>query len=360
MNRHPGFWNLPGGQRFVRGIRRTERPKQSVVVHEPFDPSPLARAVEDVIVGEGLDEVCLLDGRQSAGSLPERLRGRFGGSASTPEGLAFEIRHAVLLAWDVEQADPLYADLQHFARSASSRREEAAPQVVLLSRTLGPGLTLPIWHARDTSGVIGPLDGATFAALAGETPDTLAGRLAAAVAIEVGAWDLDLIERIISAPIAHALRPDLDVARWADERLELWQGLPKAEWLTGSHDHWGGETCVHALFLAGNQPRLLERRVWRGQVSVLFPWLEERRQDVVQVYRSLLRKDPTSFDDEIDMLDWGSICHQLVKQPPVAVNYFHQARKLRNGLAHGRPVIWQDVKRCIESYDEWRAHAKRS
>ncbi|MER8501563.1 MULTISPECIES: hypothetical protein [unclassified Mesorhizobium] len=330
-----------------------------MAVHEPFDPSALAHAIEQAIRDEGLDQVCPLNVSEDRGTLAQRLRESFGANASTPEGFALDINYAVILAWGAEEDSAFRADLQRFARAAAGRRVASSPAVLFLSRRIDPACDAPIWQMRTTQGVLGPLDGATFAAQGSSKADTLSARLAIAVAVEVGAWDLDVIERIQSARIASAIRPDLDVKQWADERLDRWSKTNRPDWPSGSYDLWGGENCVHPLFLAANQPHLLKKRVWRGQVAVLFPWLEERRQDVIRCYRSRLRADPNSYYEDVETLDWGPICRQLGGQPLSVRDYLHGARRLRNNLAHGVPAEWSEVEACLRAEHQWRATAGR-
>jgi hypothetical protein len=202
-----------------------------------------------------------------------------------------------------------------------------------------------VWEKLEARGILGPHDGIGFAAGAGRGIHTFEHRLKTNVAVEVGAWDLDIIERILSMPTHRATRPDAHLNAWSDRRADAWRD-DRPSWTAGSLDEWGGEACVHPLYLAANKPTLLTKRVWRGQVAVLFPWLEEFRQAVIRTYRRHLRPDDLSYGGDVDSLDWGPVCWQLGRAgiDRWALDAIHAGRKIRNDLAHGRPVDWSAIQ----------------
>lgn len=357
MNRHQDFWRLSGGKRFVEAVRTGPRERRSILIHEPFDPQSLARAIGDLIRDQGLDALCEIDSSQPPESLCHHLQNKFESIASTVDGFAFGLNYAVILAWNVGEASALAGDLVSFAKSCAVRGETSAPVVIIVSRTPIDHCVQPIWEKLEARGILGPHDGVGFAAGAGRGIHTFEHRLKTSVAVEVGAWDLDIIERILSMPTHRATRPDAHLAAWTDPRADAWRG-DRPSWTAGSLDDWGGEASIHALYLAANKPSLLTKRVWRGQVAVLFPWLEEYRQAVIRAYRSKLRPDDLSYGDDVDTLDWGPVCWQLGRAgiDRRALDAVHAGRKLRNDLAHGRPVDWS----AMQSFETNMAAVKLS
>lgn len=340
----------------MEAIRSGERESCSILIHEPFQTAPLVSAIADLTRREGLDQLCVVDGAQNV-SLSEHLRGTFGDVASTLEGFAFDLRYAVVLVCNVEANTSLIADILRFAQSCALRTEISAPVVLLVASQLFSACSRPVWEVLKVEGILGPHDGISFAAAAGRGTQTFEQRLKTSVAVEVGAWDLEVIERIISMPTHQATRPDQHLAKWGDDRVALWRGSPPS-WASGTLDRWGGEPCIHPLLLAANEPSLLTKRVWRGQVAILFPWLDEYRQLVVRTHLQKLRPDPLSYGDDVETLDWGPICWQL-KRAGISnrvLDAIHAGRMLRNDLAHGRPVDWQ----AIQSFESGMARVDLS
>ena len=355
MPRHPEFWRLPGARRFVQRLLSHGR-SRSVFVHDPIDPGLLAATIEGAVREEGLDTCLRIDGSDGRNlTLVDRLTATCGRRATTIDGFALNLGYTVLVADGFAPSDPLGTEVGEFARAAATRSDDAAPRVIAVGAAMDSGWSEPTWRAATTEGVLNHLDSASFAAQGAKAYDTMPARLAVSVAIEVGAWDLEIVERIQSLPELCAVRPDLHVDRWADERSGGWAGGAAAAWTRGSCDVWAGGPCVHPIFLAVNSPNLLARRVWRGHVAVLFPWLEEIRQAVVHRYASRLVADPASFYDDVESLDWGPICSQMASEPPGVLRFLHGCRKLRNCLAHGRPADWQDIANCMRSFERWAA-----
>jgi hypothetical protein len=275
--------------------------------------------------------------------------------AALNEALAMDIRSLAALAVNEGTHDTVFlihlsdgaqaADIQTFVRAGRLRPGNDAAVVVAACDGSIDGLSDEHWDTLDSAGLVGPLDGMAFAAAHLSEADSLPIRIKAAVAVEVGAWDLWLTERLLDLPMREALRPDLCPSRWvdlddegADQRL----------------DSWGGEAIRHAAWLARHDISSLTKRVWRGQLGILFPWIEERRREVIARHRPLLRATEKTMP-EVEMLDWGPIAIQLgngAKGCPKAVQ---SARIIRNELAHGRPVSGAMISQCLDEFRTWTA-----
>jgi hypothetical protein len=275
--------------------------------------------------------------------------------AALNEALATDVRSLAALAVNENTHDTVFlfhlsdgahaADIQTFVRAGRLRPGNEAAVVVAACNGAIEGLNGEHWDTLDFAGLVGPLDGMAFAALHLTEADSLPTRIKAAIAVEVGAWDLCLTERLLDLPMKEALRPDLCPPRWIDSDDE-----GAAQRLDG----WGGEPVRHAAWLARNDPGSLAKRVWRGQLGVLFPWIEERRREVIARHRPFLRTTEKTMA-EVEMLDWGPIAIQLgngAKGCPKAVQ---SARAIRNELAHGRPVSWPAISQCLDEFRAWAA-----
>jgi len=269
------------------------------------------------------------------------------------EALATDVRSLAALAVDKSICDTVFLihladnahshDLQTFVRAGRLRPGAQAAVVVAAYDGFVDGLIDEHWDVLDAIGLVGPLDGMAFAAVHLTDADSLPIRIKAAVAVEVGAWDLCLTERLLDMPMNEALRPDLCPSRWID-------GDDQA--VAQQLDGWGGETTRHAAWLARNELATLTKRVWRGQLGILFPWIEERRREVITRYRNLLRPTETTMP-EVEMLDWGPIVVQLGNSAKGCPRSVQSARLIRNELAHGRPVPWSTIARCIDEFRDW-------
>ena len=104
------------------------------------------------------------------------------------------------------------------------------------------------------------------------------------------------------------------------------------------------------------QQRDIERSIWRAQHTVIYPILEDYREQLVDKYydaiSSLLPikalygdkiEDPYSFD--LGLLYYYRISLHLTEHELEKLEYFH---KMRNKLAHLAPLSFSDVKRLLK------------
>lgn len=167
-----------------------------------------------------------------------------------------------------------------------------------------------------------------------ERPEPLAS-LAAALAVELCGWRLDLAEAIVRAG-----QDDLmDPLGWLDRR--------GAKPLEGARQFGGSAMrCAMALLRAGDRMEL-ERRIWRAQLASVFPWIEEARQAAVTRYRALLVVDEhlqALGVRDAEEIELGALARQLRNRVPR-----EEAQKLdclgriRNALAHRKPAPPADL-----------------
>jgi hypothetical protein len=345
-------WALPGPSRLVAGLCDALYEDRVVAVRAPIGREDLAAAIELKLNDDGQVHVVsvahqegepVLDAIADAGGV---RRGTPAALVTAP-GLA---SRAIIVVLPSDQApEPSLLDFARLA-SRSSRLEE--PLVLILG-----GGALPTVGGRsplDVRGAIGPLDCAAFLASQASGLGAFEHRLMAATVMETAGWDVQILDRLASLPIASALRPDLFVDAWSDGRMIAWAGM-KAEWATGSIDEWGGVPCEHPLWLAANRPDLLTKRVWRGQVAVLLPWIETRRLEIIARFVRRLRPDTLRSGPDVEALDWGPLAHQLGTEAGWFVDMMESHRRARNELAHGRPLSWTQITQCLAGARRWSA-----
>jgi hypothetical protein len=97
------------------------------------------------------------------------------------------------------------------------------------------------------------------------------------VATELAGTDAALAARLASTDLATVLNPRPLLEAWAHERGFRADGRPS--WVRGEEDLRDGTSFVHSarVLLGHRGGHDIQRRVWRGQVGVLFPFLEEQR-----------------------------------------------------------------------------------
>lgn len=335
-------WTLPGPAAFVARICGIADREKVALLHAPFAGEAVAEALRCHVERDGLYSVqpIVLDG---LGGFEAILAAGAGLGSSSSAALATSplLEHSAIVVRTRGPADP---GLATFARMIRRQPPGEGPILLVVSEDGDCGLEgHAIEQVRDA---FGPLDGAAYAASIPMGLRPLEARLVASVAIEVAAWDVGLLDRLMALPAEASVRPDRHVASWDDGRTPCWRGVALA-WENGCVDGWGGEPAEHPLWLAANRPPALAKRVWRGQLGMLLPWIEQYRQMIIEREKRTLRPDVRSGAD-VESLDWGPLAFQLDRVP--AVKQLALAfRGARNELAHGRPIMWGQIRLCMEA-----------
>jgi hypothetical protein len=336
-----GVWSLPGPTALLGRVLTGLMRDRARVLHAPRDPAGLRSALEQRLLHAGLGTLSI-DSPAPQGFCAE-LADRIMAPADLPVPALMDadgLRGAVVL---VTAAGPLETDVQSFARFVRRQREETGPRLVVIT---GDGQAcLDDVATEEVRDAVGPLDGAAYAAWLPRSDDQLFGQLIASIAIEVAAWDVGLLDHLTVLPALQAVRPDLHVSAWAGGQAQAWAGVA-LRWEHGCLDRWAGVDAEHPAWLAANRPALLAKRVWRGQLATLLPWIELHRLRLVDRHKRILRP-ATDAAGEVELLDWGPLVFQLKARNESLSNAAVPFRTARNELAHGRPVGWPLVKSCL-------------
>src|SRR5262249_10531600 len=120
--------------------------------------------------------------------------------------------------------------------------------------------------------------------LTGFSGDDLLERTAVSTIVEVAGWDPSLIRALADLPPEVQLDP-----RDALRRFPVPAGAAQPYWANGLVDHWDGQVHVHAkaLLVLGDD-QALARRVWRGHVRTIFPFIDQVRHAFVTRYKTAL------------------------------------------------------------------------
>lgn len=207
----------------------------------------------------------------------------------------------------------------------------------------GPGLAILVDGAKaprgcdyvDDGGFVGPSEAAIFTAARRQSANLIAD-CADAAAIEVSRGNLSQLEEMLALPD----RDRFDPTAWVKTQPVVEERLI-----------WRGEEADCPSWLAAHAPAQLRQRVWRGQVSILFPWLaialrkfldknEPRLPSRIPAYNS---EDMIERDD----FEWGDIIYILGSRGAhLEVACADRMRRIRNALAHQRPLSWQEASRA--------------
>lgn len=243
---------------------------------------------------------------------------------------------AALVNWlDADKARQWDTTLRAFLSDCSKRNRYSATIVVLAEPNAAAGLKEIGAIAHSWQGVVSRTD-ATLCALSAIDPpgDPLTDRLAAEMAIALCGWDL--------ASVAN------EAARRAKNHSALFavpecaqKSATTGRWEDGLCDNFDGVPFANQLVC---DPRELRRRLWRGQVAVLFGWLEELRIEFIDSLK-LPAENPVR---DLYNCEWTWLAVRMRETASHdAADLAESCRRMRNKLAHMQPVSWDDISNVI-------------
>jgi hypothetical protein len=172
--------------------------------------------------------------------------------------------------------------------------------------------------------------------------------LATSLVTVLGGWDPDLCEYLAGFELSELLRPAPLLREFAGKRG--WT-LEEAEfdeqaWRRGLWQTYLGKRQAHTCFafvLDGS--RFLDGLIWRAEIGVLMPFIEEQRQQLIERNRPLLKLPfYTRFGviDDVYDLEIGMIEFLLGRSGACAstlIQYVGKLREARNLISHLAPVF---------------------
>ena len=352
------LWDLPGARRFVESACAALRDGCSVVARFPGQ----IPAGFEVALSTSLGNILTVGKLRGSSDPFQDLCRRFvSGSRShirTLQDLCQEDGFQGRLIW----LDGLNAKNWSSWSDFLSRYAQASRSMPVLGRTLffaplvgTPPGTPPLEDvALVTCGWDGVTDELDLMLLANERlrhgrfNDIQRSLLSSTVA-RVASWDFDSALRMLDEDERCILAPTELLRAIASEKG--WTKETPATWELGTASLSG---VTHpALAALQDPPREIERRAWSAQASVVLPWIETMRHDIVaeNLYeiryqmRRLEMNDVDPFDLEIGQL--GSIYGSRGVNRNVRKRV-QKLRTARNALAHLRPLAPETVLRLIE------------
>ena len=185
---------------------------------------------------------------------------------------------------------------------------------------------------------------------------------------ELAIWDLDLAADLLSNNLAALLDPIAFLAQWpALPRAELgaFPALRQSLWLCGLVASPEPDADWHSAYLArvvrersGTQDaeratKTILRRLWKAQLKVIFPIVEEARLRLVEEYHTTLQRHLREFGattDDLNEVELGSVL-RVAKQFSLPTDLVRQVQVLvdiRNKLAHLKIIPESTFRRLEE------------
>lgn len=197
---------------------------------------------------------------------------------------------------------------------------------------------------------------------------------------EFAAFDAGMAERLADMDTGQLMALPQSLMPLVDENLLRWA---RRDWVYGTRSNVSKEDHpLHECYLSRHagpemeaNVRKARRRYWRACVKALTPWLEMRREFVLEALREpltqLAHSDGTitkrvgSSDrsvpiDEIEYNDIVYLSYQslqsldsrtLTRRQSDAVEVCHLAKKVRDALAHSRPPLANEITNLISAMD---------
>jgi hypothetical protein len=348
------WWSLPGPRSFVEAINDDVRQGKSVLLSLPQNtPARLSAALKEALQGDFAwyagsvdpqsDPISFLYDVFAPDAEPSRLRNE----ANLAREAGFENR----VIWLEDLPAARWSEWRDFLirYERVSRSIPEAYRTNFIVRTDGTGThpDLPQevgLSTRRWDGYLERRDMQIFTyACVPEQASGLETDLVAALVTVLGGWDPDLCEYLASFDLPLLAQPYTLLRDFACNRN--WDfassGLTDEVWAQGLWQTYLGENVPHTCYaLALHGSRHLDSLIWKAEVAVLMPYIEQQRQKLIERYRHCFKIPHVTkteviedvYDLEIGMIHWQ--LSQAKGLPRAALDDAWNLRKARNSLSH--------------------------
>jgi hypothetical protein len=354
------WWNLPGPSGFVQGIVQDLRAGKNVVLALPAHaPEGLREAVAERVRENDLWRWKAVRAAEvssdGAGGIVGALYEKF-----LPPGPASELRDVAALArrfqgtvvWVEEVAGAAWrawsqflAQYQHACQGCPPSERSLFCLPLVGSPTPAPLADVAL-SIRRWEGVVRRLDMTLYLdrLLGPRFRHPLHHKTALAVVAELAGSDAHLARHLAKEELPSLMSPFEALQAFALARGWSAERVRSAAWHDGTRDVVDGAEMLHSAAAASAGDRAeIKRRVWRGQVAILYPFIEEQRVRVVPLVRGYLRLPlETTYGrvDDPEDLEVGQLLY-LLRSKPIQPRLWKRLcllTEMRHALAHLEPV----------------------
>ena len=356
------WWQMPGPSRMTHFIAKDIRAGRNVAVCLPKSaPSGILHEIRGLLVPDDLlfssvrQEDCLRN------ETPEdTLFRKFAPLASEDqtrtavalcEQVSFQGRVIVLENIPGNQWPAWKSFLTEY--ESVSRTLSPLLRTIFVAKLVGSSALIPpqpehLLSIRRYDGFVQKIDMFLYAATvyANRSLGNVQKQLSMSLCTELSQWDIQLCDVLAKMPFMSLLDPGQMLSAHAKD-ME-WDGISGMEerdelWAEGIVHEMDGQDIYHSAFLAcKSDERALNQRLWRAELAVLYPIIEEKRQSIINDLNKALQIPYIGPRGEkienVKDLEIGHIHAQLqMKRSGYLEDYRKQVGKLRilrNALAH--------------------------
>jgi hypothetical protein len=175
-------------------------------------------------------------------------------------------------------------------------------------------------------------------------PHPLHHKVALSVITEVAGSDPHLARHLAKHDLAEIMDPVSLLSSFGAERGWTASSIGGDPWQDGMCDVVDGARTLHsaAAVVMGDRA-VVRRRVWRGQLVSLYPFIEEQRVKLIPHVRGYIRfpvETTYGIVDNPEDLELGQLIHFLrgKRLPPRTWKLLSILTEMRHALAHLEPV----------------------
>ncbi|WP_234732338.1 hypothetical protein [Acidocella facilis] len=325
-------WRLPAAAAFADALEGSLAEGLVIVARDAAMPPGLAQALSERF--ERQHYSCYRLTAHGSSPLPQITN-----TLSCPQDFSHlftnRLTGTILIVDFSELALPEHTGWHIFLQRFHARSKDDPSGLTLIGLDAhGISASLPVLH---WEGRLQRIDAAIWADLhCPPSRQGLLADLATALAVDLCGWRLDLAAELVQAHHDGILDP----LGWLRNRSIL--PIP------GQRDFAGRKTECPLALLAACAHGELEARIWRAQLTTLFPWIEEQRQNLIKRYRHKLRLDEHLRGlgvDDVEEIELGALQHQLrVFLSGSEKEQLSRLARMRNALAHRRPAGAEDIR----------------
>jgi hypothetical protein len=363
------YWSLPGPHSFVRDIVAHVQDGRSVYVLLPENPLPMLQTAVHNLLGETHWRSLEVPAKTSTSPaawlfdqfIPNKESAALRSATELVADASFQGWFVWLTGVNSENFEQWCEFLLEFAHASRSLTKGVQTSLIIVCQGSTASLPTPKEAGIATlswNGRLDRLDIALHAALSvNRKPSSLERELIVATIAELAAWDLALLDQLAIVDLVPLLEPKAMLIEYASQCWE--EPNLSGDWWTGKCYEVTGQLRLHTCFLAQSSQDELTKLIWRAQVGVLMPYIEEKRRVYLGRYRHLLSPVVVQYGRELPRkvevaeLEVSLLLSQLRKANKVNVNredlnHLSDLKEARNALAHLRPVAADILTRLCD------------